>query len=84
MTITLPTGKYNCLLAYTQTVNGAAFEKTLPIVYRENQYFVSDGINLNIGVKVFYTFYINAETPPPVSFNPHHHQEDFQPCLLLR
>ena len=70
MTITLPTGKYNCLLAYTQTVDDTAIEKTLPIVFTSNQYFVNSGGSLDIGPKVFDTFYINAETPPPVSFGP--------------
>ena len=69
MTITLPTGKYNCLLSYTQTIDGTLIEKTLPIVYTGSQYFVTD-MKLNIGPKVFDTFYINAETPPPVSFGP--------------
>ena len=65
MTITLPTGKYNCLLSYSQTTSGTKIEKTLPIVFTGAEFLASNTIQ----EKVFDTFYINAETPV-VSFNP--------------
>ena len=65
MTITLPTGKYNCLLSYSQTIGGTKTEKTLPIKFTGKEYFTETVLK----DVVFNTFYVNTE-PRVVSFNP--------------
>ena len=66
MTITLPTGKYNCRLSYSQTILGTNLEETRPIVFDGK----ADTTNYNLYQKeVVNTFYINTE-PLVVSFNP--------------
>ena len=63
MTITLPTGEYNCLLSYSQTIGGTKTEKTLPITFTGKEYFSETGLK----DVVFNTFYVNTE-PRAVSF----------------
>ena len=64
MTITLPTGEYNCRLSYSQTISGTKTEKTQPIVFDGAQYTANV-----LAPHSFGTFYINTE-PREVSFNP--------------